>query len=79
MRTYGKIDPDWLAVRIRCPSCQAWVDGRADAVCSELLRQNIDANPADYEDADWDLYYAEFSEFMTSFLPKAHELVLPSP
>lgn len=49
----------------------------ADAVCSELLRRNIEANPIDYENADWDLYYAEFSEYMTSFLPIAHGLVVP--
>jgi hypothetical protein len=51
----------------------------ADAVCSELLRKNIEANPADYENADWDLYYAEFSEYMTAFLPTAHALVVPDP
>ena len=51
----------------------------ADAACSQLLRQNIRANPADYENADWDQYYAEFSEYMTEFLPKAHALVLPNP
>jgi hypothetical protein len=49
----------------------------ADAVCSELLRRNIDANPFDYENADWNTYYADFSEYMTSFLPTAHKLVVP--
>jgi hypothetical protein len=49
----------------------------ADAVCSELLRQNIEANPGDYENADWNTFYADFSEYMTRFLPKAHALVLP--
>lgn len=49
----------------------------ADAVCSELLRHNIQANPADYENADWDLFYHEFSEYMSTFLPKAHALVVP--
>ena len=49
----------------------------ADAVCARLLQKNIEANPIDYEDADWNQYYAEFSEYMTAFLPKAHKLVLP--
>lgn len=49
----------------------------ADAVCSELLRKNIEADPIDYENADWDRYYAEFSEYMARFLPIAHKHVLP--
>ena len=49
----------------------------ADAVCSQVLRHNIEANPLDFEDADWDRYYAEFSELMDRFLPMAHELVVP--
>ena len=49
----------------------------ADAVCSNILRHNIQINPADYENADWDLYYAAFSELMDRFLPTAHELVVP--
>lgn len=49
----------------------------ADAFCFELMRKNIEANPADYANADWDLYYAEFSEHMTKFLPTVHALVIP--
>ena len=49
----------------------------ADAVCSQVLRQNIQSNPADFENADWDLYYTEFSELMARFLKTAHELVVP--
>ncbi len=49
----------------------------SDAVCSQVLRHNIETNAADYQDADWDQYYAEFSEYMAKFLPRAHELVVP--
>lgn len=49
----------------------------ADAVCAKVLRHNIQANPADFEIADWDTYYSDFSELMNEFLPKAHELVVP--
>ncbi len=51
----------------------------ADAVCARLLGDNIQRRPYEYEGADWDLYYAEFSRYMTNFLPKAHKLVLPNP
>ncbi len=34
--------------------------------------------PAEYEEADWDQYYAEFSRYMTRFLPVSHEIVLPN-
>jgi hypothetical protein len=49
----------------------------ADAVCAKLVSKNVEAAPQDYEDADWDMYYAEFSKYMTQFLPKAHQLVCP--
>lgn len=50
----------------------------ADAVCAQLLSNNSQQNPHEYEGADWDQYYAEFSRYMTRFLPTAHKLVLPS-
>ena len=49
----------------------------SDAVCSQVLRHNIETNPSDYEDADWDQYYAEFSDYMAKFLPRAHDLLVP--
>ena len=49
----------------------------ADAVCARLLRQNERARPEDYEGADWDIYYSEFSRLMTRFLPIAHKLAVP--
>ena len=49
----------------------------AEAVCAQVLRHNIQANPADYENADWDDYYSNFLELMNRFLPTAHELVVP--
>jgi len=49
----------------------------ADAVCALLLRRHVQANPGEYEDADWDTYYAQYSKYMTKFLPLAHELQCP--
>ena len=49
----------------------------ADAVCARLLRHKIQTKPEDYEDADWDTYYSEFSRYMTRFLPIAHKLIVP--
>ena len=49
----------------------------ADAVCAKLLEQNIQANPEDYEEADWHTYYADYGKLMTRFLPIAHELQCP--
>ena len=49
----------------------------AEAVCAHLLSRNVEASPEDYEDADWDLYYAEYSKYMTKFLPIAHKLQCP--
>jgi hypothetical protein len=49
----------------------------ADAVCGEMLRKRVLANPVDWEGADWDTYYAEFSQLMTLFLPIAHRIQIP--
>lgn len=49
----------------------------ADAVCARLVARNVQANPEEYEDADWDAYYAEYSRLMTRFLPIAHKLQCP--
>jgi pyruvate/2-oxoglutarate dehydrogenase complex dihydrolipoamide dehydrogenase (E3) component len=35
------------------------------------------AFPEEFEDADWDTYYALYSKLMTGFLPKAHQLQCP--
>ena len=43
----------------------------AESVCQKLVSQLTNDNPEDYEDADWDLYYAEYSRLMTEFLPIA--------
>ena len=34
-------------------------------------------NPERYAGADWDRFYAEYSEYMTKFLPIAHKIVVP--
>lgn len=49
----------------------------ADAVCYRLVAQNIRANPEDYENADWDLYYADYTKVFSLFLPIAHKLQCP--
>ena len=50
----------------------------ADAVCSRLISDSTRNNPEEYEDADWDQFYAEYSRLLTSFLPEAHKLQVPS-
>lgn len=50
----------------------------SDAVCAKMMSRNVDDTPEDYEDADWDLYYSEYSGYMTLFLPIAHQLQSPS-
>ena len=42
-----------------------------------LVSRNVQANPDDYEDADWDTCYALYSKYMTQFSPIAHELQCP--
>ena len=49
----------------------------SDAVCGLLVRRHERANPEDYDEADWDTFYALYSSYMTRFLPIAHKLVFP--
>jgi len=49
----------------------------SDAVCALLVRRNVQASEEDFEDADWDQYYAMYSQYMTKFLPVAHRLQCP--
>ena len=44
----------------------------ADAVCTEIVSRNGQLHPENYVNADWDQYYAEWSDLMTRFLPIAH-------
>lgn len=46
----------------------------ADAICGRLVEQSFRANPEDYENADWNTYYADYTRFMSLFLPIAHKL-----
>ncbi len=46
----------------------------SDAICARTVQRNAERNPDEYEDADWDLYYAVYTKYMTEFLPKAHRL-----
>jgi len=49
----------------------------SDAVCADIVSRSADVNPESYANADWDRYYAEYSEYMTKFLPIAHRIVVP--
>ena len=49
----------------------------ADAVCALLVGRTVRTSPEEFEDADWDAYYALYSKYMTGFLPKAHQLQCP--
>ena len=48
----------------------------ADAVCTRALNQYERDNPTEFHDVDWNVYYAEFSELMTQFLPRAHKYAI---
>ncbi len=50
----------------------------ADAVCARLVSDRVRASPEEYEGADWDQYYAEYSQLITRFLPIAHKLQVPT-
>jgi hypothetical protein len=49
----------------------------ADAVCQRLVSSNVRANPEEWEGADWDQFYSEYSQLMTKFLPIAHQSQCP--
>ena len=49
----------------------------ADAICAAIVSRNADMNLESYAGADWDWFYAEYSEYMTKFLPIAHKIVVP--
>ena len=45
----------------------------SDAVVSLIMSRNQLYNPDEYEDHDWDAFYADYTKLMTDFLPIAHE------
>jgi hypothetical protein len=49
----------------------------ADAVCSQIVSRSASIHPEEYESADWDAYYAEYSRLLTQFLPLAHRSQIP--
>ena len=51
----------------------------AEAVCTKTLSDNIKANPEEYEDGDWELYYAEYTRLTSKFLPTAHKVQFAKP
>jgi hypothetical protein len=44
----------------------------SEALCAMAVRRSVQANPEDYEVADWDRYYFEYTKLMAEFLPVAH-------
>jgi hypothetical protein len=49
----------------------------SDAVCARMVSREIQECPEDWEEGDWDMYYAAYSKYMTRFLPIAHKLQCP--
>ena len=49
----------------------------ADAVCTRVVSQMVQANPEEFVDADWDTYYSLYSKHLTTFLPIAHKIQCP--
>jgi len=51
----------------------------AEAVCQRVMSKKEAEEPEEYENADWDTYYADYTRLMTEFLPIAHELQISAP
>jgi hypothetical protein len=51
----------------------------AEAVCSLVISKNAGQRPEEYNDYDWDAYYASYTKLMTEFLPIAHESQVREP
>jgi hypothetical protein len=51
----------------------------AFAVCEKILSRNIQQNPDEFLDADFDMFIAERDELVSRFLPAAHESQVPRP
>lgn len=51
----------------------------AEAVCALLISKNSGQRPEEYNECDWDAYYASYTKLMTEFLPIAHESQLKDP
>ncbi len=49
----------------------------AEAVCQRAVGHEVQKNEEDFLDADWDDYYAQYTQFMTMFLPTAHKVQCP--
>lgn len=44
----------------------------ADAVCANIISRSTESRPSEYEEYDWEAYYAEYTKLLTEFLPIAH-------
>ena len=51
----------------------------AEAVCQRVLSKRLSERPEEYQDADWEMLYSDYTGLMTEFLPIAHETQLPNP
>jgi hypothetical protein len=50
-----------------------------EAVCAKTLAQMVADRPDEFEDPDWDTYYAEYTKLTAEFGEEAHKLVVPVP
>jgi hypothetical protein len=44
----------------------------AEAVCARIISRNAETRPVEYEEYDWEAYYADYTKMLTEFLPLAH-------
>ncbi len=51
----------------------------AEAVCSLLISKNAGIRPEEYQEYDWDAYYADYTKLLTEFLPIAHASQVSDP
>lgn len=51
----------------------------AFAVCEKILSRNVQQNPDEFREADFDMFMAARDELVSRFLPLAHESQVPKP
>lgn len=44
----------------------------AEAVCARIISRSTESRPAEYDEYDWEAYYADYTRLLTEFLPLAH-------
>jgi len=51
----------------------------AFGVCEKILSRNVQQNPDEFLDADFDMFIAIRDDLVSRFLPAAHESQVPKP